>query len=129
MVLNFCRCVYVEKNKGADQLHIYRASDLRFCFGICEKQVFSGQGSFDASTLALCIYDSKKKFMTSLSHVLENPQKFNDRIDIAMTAHFSSVIYGNEETYEPCHEKTCLRDFLPGPIQNGLYSNIRWLEA
>ena len=31
-------------------------------------------------------------------------------------------------TYEPRHEKTCLRGFRPGPIQTGLYSH-RWLEA
>ena len=29
------------KNKGADQLHGYLASDLRLCFRICKKQIFS----------------------------------------------------------------------------------------
>ena len=29
------------ENKGADQLHGYRAADLRLCFYICKRQVFS----------------------------------------------------------------------------------------
>ena len=29
------------ENKGADQLRGYRATDLRLCYRICEKQVFS----------------------------------------------------------------------------------------
>ena len=33
------------ENKGADQLSGYRAADLRLCFGICKKQVFSCCGS------------------------------------------------------------------------------------
>ena len=33
------------KNKGADQLRIYCAADLRLCFHICKKQVFSQRGS------------------------------------------------------------------------------------
>ena len=31
--------------------------------------------------------------------------------------------------YEPRCEKTGLRGFLPGPIQTGLYTHRRWLEA
>ena len=33
------------KNKGADQLRGYRKADLRLCFRICEKPVFSQRGS------------------------------------------------------------------------------------
>ena len=29
------------ENKGADQLHSYREADLRLCFRICKKPVFS----------------------------------------------------------------------------------------
>ena len=29
------------ENKGADQLHGYREADLRLCFRICKKPVFS----------------------------------------------------------------------------------------
>ena len=36
------------ENKGADQLHCYCAADLRLCFRICKKQVFSG---FDTNVL------------------------------------------------------------------------------
>ena len=31
-------------------------------------------------------------------------------------------------TDEPCHEKTCLWGFRPGPTQTGLYSHRRWLK-
>ena len=33
--------IYVAKNKGADQLNRYHIADLRLCFRICKKQVFS----------------------------------------------------------------------------------------
>ena len=34
------------ENKGADQLRGYREADLRLCFRICEKPVFSQRGSY-----------------------------------------------------------------------------------
>ena len=34
------------ENKGADQLRGYREADLRLCFRICEKPVFSRRGLF-----------------------------------------------------------------------------------
>ena len=34
------------ESKGADQLCGYRTADLRFCFRICKKPVFSQRGSF-----------------------------------------------------------------------------------
>ena len=34
------------ENKGADQLRGYREADLRLCFSICKKPVFSRCGSF-----------------------------------------------------------------------------------
>ena len=37
------------ENKGADQLRGNREADLRLCFRICKKPVFSGRGSFDAN--------------------------------------------------------------------------------
>ena len=40
------------ENKGADQLRGHREADLRFCFRICKKPVFSRQGSAD---LGLCL--------------------------------------------------------------------------
>ena len=33
------------ENKGADQLRGYREADLRLCFHICKKPIFSQQGS------------------------------------------------------------------------------------
>ena len=35
------------ENKGADQLRGYREADLRLCFCICKKPVFSERGSFN----------------------------------------------------------------------------------
>ena len=34
------------ENKGADQLRGYREADLRLCFRICKKPVFSRRSSF-----------------------------------------------------------------------------------
>ena len=37
-----CRGIALSsKNKGADQLHDYQSADLRLCFRICKKHVFS----------------------------------------------------------------------------------------
>ena len=33
------------ENKGADQLRGYREADLRLCFRVCKKTVFSRRGS------------------------------------------------------------------------------------
>ena len=42
------------ENKGADQLRSYCAADLRLCFRICKKLVFSRHGSYVVSRL--CSY-------------------------------------------------------------------------
>ena len=34
------------ENKGADKLRGYREADLRLCFRICKKPVFSRRGSY-----------------------------------------------------------------------------------
>ena len=39
------------ENKEADQLRGYREADLRLCFRICKKPVFSGRGSVRSTTL------------------------------------------------------------------------------
>ena len=36
------------ENKGADQLRAYREADLRLCFRICKKPVFSPRGSYSS---------------------------------------------------------------------------------
>ena len=41
------------ENKGADQLCGYREADLRLCFRICKKPVFSRRGSYDSILLVL----------------------------------------------------------------------------
>ena len=42
------------ENKGADQLRGYREADLRLCFRICKKLVFSRRGSIHY-ILQLCV--------------------------------------------------------------------------
>ena len=37
------------ENKGADQLSSYCATDMRLCFRVCKKPVFSQKGSHDNS--------------------------------------------------------------------------------
>ena len=39
-------CYPCSENKGADQLRSHCAADLRLCFRICKKPVFSQRGSF-----------------------------------------------------------------------------------
>ena len=42
------RIVYpCSENKGADQLRSHREADLRLCFRICKKPVFSQRRSFE----------------------------------------------------------------------------------
>ena len=46
------------RNKGADQLRGYREADLRLCFRICKKLVFSRHGSFEPPhALFVCLFD------------------------------------------------------------------------
>ena len=39
-------CFPCSENKGADQLRGYHEADLRLCFRICKKPVFSRRGSY-----------------------------------------------------------------------------------
>ena len=41
------------ENKGADQLRAYREADLRLCFHICKKSVFSRHGSYGLASMML----------------------------------------------------------------------------
>ena len=42
----------ISENKDADQLRGYREADLRLCFRICKKPVFSQRGLYDSSVRA-----------------------------------------------------------------------------
>ena len=44
-------------NKGADQLRGYREADLRFCFRICKKPVFSRRASNDDVESITILYE------------------------------------------------------------------------
>ena len=44
------------ENKGADQLRGYREADLRLCFRICKKPVFSRRGSYSLESTSMIFY-------------------------------------------------------------------------
>ena len=48
------------ENKGADQLRGYREADLRLCFRICEKPVFSRRGSIRIKSNVMRKYNTKQ---------------------------------------------------------------------
>ena len=52
------------ENKGADQLRGYREADLRLCFRICKKPVFSQRGSFN---LAMIVHS---RFLSIIAMIL-----------------------------------------------------------
>ena len=52
------------ENKGADQLRVYREADLRLCFRICKKPVFSRRGSYECE---LSMWISCEKDTASLT--------------------------------------------------------------
>ena len=56
------------ENKGADQLHSYREADLRLCFRICKKAVFSRRGSYITLPYIQCflLSNKKHKFMVEI---------------------------------------------------------------
>ena len=52
------------ENKDVYQLRSYRTADLRLCFCICKKQVFSSCGSYDTSLVAIRLpLKSKRHFI------------------------------------------------------------------
>ena len=53
------------ENKGADQLRGHREADLRLCFRICKKPVFSQRGSFYFTK-------TKKKLTKKTKYILFN---------------------------------------------------------
>ena len=61
------------ENKGADQLRGYREADLRLCFHICKKPVFSRRGSngnYDLFILYECYFKLLiEEQMLDLTHV------------------------------------------------------------
>ena len=67
------------ENKGADQLRGYREADLRLCFRICKKPVFSRRGSytpylaycFQLWTLAILqLSESNQSFMLQFANTI-----------------------------------------------------------
>ena len=57
----YCPC---SENKGADQLRGYREADLRLCFRICKKPVFSRCGSNTTKG------EKYSDFLKTLSHLV-----------------------------------------------------------
>ena len=48
--------LYYDENKGAGELRSYCATDLRLCFRICKKLVFSQRGSYLSKVVCLFIF-------------------------------------------------------------------------
>ena len=48
------------ENKGADQLRGHREADLRLCFRICKKPVFSRRGSYSLFCFIIQIFNEAK---------------------------------------------------------------------
>ena len=74
-----------EKNKGTDQLRSYRKADLRLCFRICKKPVFSPRGSFfeclwmiTESEFPYTLYTNLLKYLYKMCLILflNNPFQF-----------------------------------------------------
>ena len=57
------------ENKDADQLRGYREADLRLCFRICKKPVFSRHGSFDYEGVAKLQKINKSKDTKTIQSV------------------------------------------------------------
>ena len=65
------------ENKGADQLRGYREADLRLCFRICKKPVFSRRGSNHQSQSFILLINVK---MPKVIEILA----FTSRIDFLL---------------------------------------------
>ena len=69
--------IYVEEklyypyseNKGADQLRGYREADLRLCFHIFKKPVFSRRGSFGKFVMILFKSDNRGLYLSACSRI------------------------------------------------------------
>ena len=93
------------ENKGADQLRGYREADLRLCFRICKKPVFSKRGSIFSSEM-----DSEppiKKPKSNGAMKEEKPFVTNSPAD---TVEEVSLLF-QRHSFEPRCEKTGLRGF------------------
>ena len=59
-------CYQYSENKGADQLRGYREADLRLCFRICKKPVFSLCGSYVSPQLRLLLAHLSRRLIGEL---------------------------------------------------------------
>ena len=100
------------ENKGADQLRGYCEADLRLCFRICKKPVFSRRGSYLHTLISALVIDcpGSRIPLISISKLLK------------------AVSCRSIVLFEP-REKTCLRGFRPGLTQTKLYSQRKWIET
>ena len=57
------------ENKDADQLRGYREADLRLCFRICKKPVFSRRGSYTLPVFKLIPLASSELKSMKLQHI------------------------------------------------------------
>ena len=61
------------ENKGADQLRGYREADLRLCFRICKKPVFSRRGSYSGGQITVIFLAIKP---TPVSGIVPKGKKY-----------------------------------------------------
>ena len=71
------------ENKGADQLRSYREADLRLCFRICKKPVFSRRGSYFLHQNVCCNHP-----------IIQTKRSFHDEICL-------KVVYGMANSVDP----------------------------
>ena len=69
------------ENKGADQLRGYREADLRLCFRICKKPVFSQRGS---NGIVLLKTSSVRNFVSSLPSGDTKTSKLDSKLSQSM---------------------------------------------
>ena len=116
------------ENKDADQLRGYREADLRLCFRICKKTVFSRRGSYGRRLLVIWYLGiTKSSAKSGQIHEVWTSAKRSTKHNT--TGWSNGWLYTYIRTSNERHEKICLRGFRPGPTQTGLKIHRRWPEA
>ena len=131
------------ENKDADQLRSFSAkliSAFVFATRIVQSLYFLNP-KFQTWFVSDLVRNPEDRFSHNEARIISLVSKSNFK---PQAVHPSSCLTwsetkdrfsGNEQlvrippSSEPCHVKTCIRGFRPGPIQTGLCSHRRLLEA
>ena len=116
----------------------YKA-DLRLCFGICKKPVFTLCGSFNVHVCTAHFVHMHTDLVSGQSmYLLSYFDLFVLYWKLRKATKMQKLhgIHTNVDEHmyfsfkdEPRRQKTGLRGFQPGPTQTGLGSHRRWLET